>query len=342
MTIASECDCGARLLARGGKSKDADSVNGSPEQIIDDGVVYGSHVTGRWVELISYALEGKDTVTEIMAAVSRAMPEARATELVPSVHEALGHGVMLGAMDSAYETVTNNTIEAPAFEEPESIAARARAGAPLIVLVEGVAAGVAGFDAMPYGSAVAKFLELKPVTPKVWARLSDLARAKAFQVAGMARKSMLTVVQKELARQVQRGADLRDFRKFAEERLVSNGWTPASPSHVETIFRTNVQKAYSAGRLEHMMRPSVLKLRPFWQIVGVGDGPPRERPWHAKHNNAVMRADNPNWRGKIPPWGFNCRHRVRSIPANYDGPVESDLADVPDKGFRSTVEGLLG
>jgi hypothetical protein len=327
-----ECARSPRLLSE----KEAEAVNGSPETIIDTGVADGAAVTGHWVSMIGLAVDGLATADAIMQALADAIPPSAVKLFADPVQQGLTHGVMLGAMDSAYEVSTGNEIAAPAFEEPESVQATSRRLAappsPFKFL---------GFDALPYDTAVAKFLELKPVTRRVFDALDAKAQQKAFTIAGLGKKSMLKVAQQELARQVAEGADLRDFRRFVEARLESNGWTPKSPSHVETIFRTNVQKAYSAGRLEHMMRPSVLKVRPFWQVVGVGDGPPRERPKHAQNNNRVMRADSPAWKGKIPPWGFNCRHRIRSLPASYDGPVDSDLDGVPDKGFVSTVGGLL-
>jgi hypothetical protein len=330
--VCLECAAAPRLLSE----KEAERVNGSPETIIDTGVSEGTAVTAHWVSMIGLAVDGLATADAIMQALADALPPSAVKTFATPVQQALMHGVMLGAMDSAYEVTTGNEIAAPAFEEPESVQASARRLAE-----KPTAFRFLGFDSMPYESAVTKFLELKPVTQRVFEALDAKAKEKAFTVAGLGKKSMLKVVQRELARQVAQGADLRNFRRFAEERLVSNGWTPKSAAHVETIFRTNVQKAYSAGRLEHMMRPSVLKVRPFWQVVGVGDGPPRERENHAQNNNRVMRADNPNWAGKVPPWGFNCRHRIRSLPASYDGPVDANLEGVPDKGFVSTVGGLL-
>lgn len=338
-TATSSCAICAALPRHLLTEKDAEQVNGSPETIIDTGVADGSVVTGHWVTMIGTAVDGLSTVEAIMQALADAIPPSAVKLFADPVQQSLTHGVMLGAMDSAYEVSTGNEIAAPEFEEPDTTQARARAGRLLVDA--GAVFKFIGFDALPYDTAVAKFLELKPVTRRVFDALDSKAQQKAFTIAGLGKKSMLKVAQQELARQVAEGADLRTFRRFVEERLVSNGWTPKNPSHVETIFRTNVQKAYSAGRLEHMMRPSVLRVRPFWQVVGVGDGPPRERKNHAQNNNAVMRADNPNWKGKIPPWGFNCRHRIRSLPASYDGPVEGDLVGVPDKGFVSTVGGLL-
>lgn len=335
-TATSSCNCGALLLSE----KEAEHVNGSPETIINTGVADGSVVTAHWVTMIGSAVDGLATADAILQALADAIPPSAVKLFADPVQQSLTHGVMLGAMDSAYEVSSGNEIAAPAFEEPEDVKAR-ELERPRLLATPPNPFKLLGFDALPYETAVTKFLELKPLTRRVFDALDAKAQQKAFTIAGLGKKSMLKVAQQELARQVAEGADLRTFRKFVEERLVSNGWTPKNPSHVETIFRTNVQKAYSAGRLEHMMRPSVLRLRPFWQVVGVGDGPPRERANHAQNNNRVMRADNPNWHGRIPPWGFNCRHRIRSLPASYDGPVESELTGVPDKGFVSTVGGLL-
>jgi len=126
-----------------------------------------------------------------------------------------------------------------------------------------------------------------------------------------------------------------------QARLESKGWTPASKSHVENIFRTGISSSYNAGGAEHRMRPSVLKARPFWQVVTVNDGPPRQRATHRNVHLWILRADNPIWASCHPPFGFMCRCRVRSVPASYDGEVQTTLPDLPDKGFSSGIGALL-
>ncbi|MFZ5896824.1 MAG: phage minor head protein [Myxococcota bacterium] len=310
-------------------------ANGSPEAIIQRASVDCSEVTGQWAEQIVRALSGT-TPASINHQVTTALGREHIEAFAEPTERALTHSIMLGAVDSAYEATTNDTITPPAFKLPASLAS-SRTLAQSVV----PPALISGFAEMPYQSAVGAFLRLHPLPRRVFDVLSDKAKLRSFTIARMTSVAMIRTVQKELARQIARGANLREFRKFAAARLESAGWTPANASHVETIFRTNVLKAYTAGRVEHMMRPSVLKARPFWKVLTVNDGPPRQRRTHQNQHGKVLRADNPIWATKMVPWGFNCRCRVTSVPASYKGKIWDDLEGVPDPGFTGGIAHLI-
>lgn len=327
--------CGGSILL---KLVQPETANGSPEPIIERATASGAQVTGGWVSQIEGAVAGLDSAGAILRALAGAVPDSELPAFAEPIHEELIHCVMLGALDSQHELETGDAIEPPAFEEPEQVAARDPADRGLILL-----AGRRSFAASNFQTALDYFRAKKPVTRPVYDALDDKARERAFTVAGMARTSMIRTTQRELARQIGAGTDLRQFQRFARERLESAGWTPASPSHVETIARTNGLGAYNAGRAEHMMRPSVLRLRPYWQVLTVNDGPPRQRPTHQALHLRVLRADDPAWAKAYPPFGYNCRCRVRTLPKTWKGSISSGLPGVPDKGFRSSgVPNLIG
>lgn len=324
--------CGPFIL----RDKAPETVNGTPEPIISSTAADVSAVTGSWVIKIAESITAT-TPAGIMREVSASLDDAALEHFAKPASEGYMHGVMLGALDSAYEADTNNSIEAPEYQEPESLQASSRqlAGA------KSVTYRVLGFSSLEYEEATDIFLSKKVLTRPVFDALSEKAKQKAFTVARAAKSSMILTVQRELARQVAIGADLKDFRQVMAKRLERAGWTPASKSHVETIFRTGVQATYNAGGAEHRMRPTVLKTRPFWQIVTVNDGPPRQRATHRAVHLWVLRADNVIWATCHPPFGFNCRCRVRSLPATYDGEVKTELPDLPDDGFSSGIGALM-
>jgi hypothetical protein len=175
----------------------------------------------------------------------------------------------------------------------------------------------------------------------------------------MASTEMLNVTKAELAKQLaaartrptvdvdgvarREGFALRRFRKFAEDRLESAGWTPANKSHVETVFRTTGLGALASGRFVEMRKPDVLAVLPFWQIRGVNDS--RARPTHKAAFGIVLPANHPFWLTAYPPFGYNCRCRVTARSRRWleaqglsIGPVPQNL---PDPGFDSGTSRLI-
>lgn len=82
-----------------------------------------------------------------------------------------------------------------------------------------------------------------------------------------------------------------------------------TPRRLNTIYRTNVQAAYSAARYQRMM--DNIDHRPYWQYSAVGDE--RTRPSHLALNGRIYRYDDPFWSTFYPPNGFNCRCAVIAL-----------------------------
>lgn len=72
-----------------------------------------------------------------------------------------------------------------------------------------------------------------------------------------------------------------------------------------TVFRTNVQTAYGAGRLRQIERPAVREAYPFVEFQTVGDA--RVRDAHKQLEGLVFRVGSPAMRRCSPPCGYNCR-----------------------------------
>lgn len=297
------------------------SVFGSPDVLVERGVEGLLTQTGALAGAIVKAVEGRSTSKGIESAINGAARRFGMIRLEEPIHREILHGQLLGALDAFYESETDRFVAPEAFT---------RSYRPILLGLTDTK-----FAARPLAEAIKAFLQKKAVTRDVFDMMEDQAKARAFTVANAASEEMVRTVKRELVRQLAIGADLSEFGKHAAARFESAGWTPANPSHVETVFRTNVLGAYNGGRVRQMMQPEVLEARPYWESVPVGDGPPRQR---AAHRNFVLRAKDPFWRTACCPYGYNCRCRLRSLSHKQGaGRVQegTSIRGLPDPGFAS-------
>ena len=154
----------------------------------------------------------------------------------------------------------------------------------------------------------------------------NAARHRAFTVAGVAEMDFLGDIKKELEKSLQNGTTLTEFQKNIQSHISRRGWQQTdggvvadgdgvvtannlAPYRLETIFRTNLQSAYMAGKYKQLQRD--IEIAPYWQYVAVMDE--RTRPSHAALHGLVFRHDDPFWDSHYPPCDFNCRCSVRSL-----------------------------
>jgi len=136
-------------------------------------------------------------------------------------------------------------------------------------------------------------------------------RDYAFYISKTESIPLIETAQEAVARAIEQGTTLEDFRKTMREAYRRLGVTPLDPFHVETVFRTNIQSAYQVGRWQEMRDPDVMKALPYWQYRAIMDS--RVRPAHAAMNGFIARGDDPVWMTWYPPRGFNCRCTVSAI-----------------------------
>mgnify|MGYP003667007507 CR=1 FL=1 len=153
-----------------------------------------------------------------------------------------------------------------------------------------------------------------------WAEMLDEAHARAFTVAKATRLDVLRDIRKGVLDSVREGKTLRQFRAELTPLLQEKGWWGkqldvdgseiqlGSPRRLKTIYQTNVQSAYMAGRAQAAAEADAF---PYLQYVAVMDS--RTRPTHAALDGQVFAKDDPIWDTHMPPNGFNCRCRVRPL-----------------------------
>lgn len=149
-----------------------------------------------------------------------------------------------------------------------------------------------------------------------WHDVWQEAHAKAFTVAKAMKLDILQDIRNELDDALSKGMTLKTFQENLIPLLQAKGWWGkpdgvqlGSAHRLETIFRTNVQSAYSAGRYKQQAENA--DDRPYWQYIAVMDS--RTRPEHWELNGKVFRFDDVFWETHYPPNGFRCRCRVRAL-----------------------------
>lgn len=184
-----------------------------------------------------------------------------------------------------------------------------------------------------FEEAVRWFRERVPMTEAEYADLESDARHRSFTVAGVAQLDLVTDVWRAIVRAVDEGTTLEDFRDEVGRKLEA-AWGEDDGHRLETIFRTNVQAAYSAGRYEQMNDPAIRKARPYKKLSVVLDG--RTSDICEALADTVLPADDPFWETHNPPLHFGCRDAVLSLTEEQatEAGIDEEAPNVdPDDGF---------
>lgn len=182
--------------------------------------------------------------------------------------------------------------------------------------------------------AIEWFRERLPITDDEFEALENASHRTSFVVSGVAQLDIVTDVWEALDRAIENGDDLDDFKDAVEESLLSAwGEDVDNPAHrIETIFRTNLQSAYGAGRHKQMTDPDVLEDHPIWQFDAILDG--RTTEVCQACDNTKLPADNPWWKTHNPPLHHKCRSGVITMTKEEAGKLTKKPPSAkPSDGF---------
>jgi len=186
-----------------------------------------------------------------------------------------------------------------------------------------------------------------------WQDLRDEAHARAFTVAKVASLDVLQDLRDGLVTGLQTGLTRRQYIQQLTPILQDKGWWGkqvrvdsdgnaqvvqlGSPRRLRTIYETNMQSAYMAGR--HVAMMAATATHPLWRYVAVMDN--KTRPTHAALHNTTYRYDDPAWAYIFAPNGYNCRCRIVAMTEEaarrYGYHVQSSLNKL---GLRSVEIGV--
>ncbi len=160
-----------------------------------------------------------------------------------------------------------------------------------------------------------------------WHEVLQGAHRNAFTVAKAMRGDVLKDIRDAVELALSEGQTLNEFRTQLTPKLKAKGWwgkvpdpnfepglnVPmiqlGSPRRLKTIYRTNLQTSYMAGRWSTQVEGQAD--RPFLQYIAVLDS--RTRVAHQALDGKVYPIGDPFWKDFYPPNGWGCRCRVRAL-----------------------------
>lgn len=147
-------------------------------------------------------------------------------------------------------------------------------------------------------------------------------RAASATVSGLASLDQVQAVIDSMRTALEQGQSFGAWKKA----LLASGQDFGLPAHrLETIFRTNVQSWYAAGRAEQIQR--LKEDFPYLRYSAILDA--RVRPDHAALDGIILPVDHPFWKSRTPPWGYNCRCSVIPMTARQ---AERAIASAREEG----------
>lgn len=183
--------------------------------------------------------------------------------------------------------------------------------------------------ALPFEAAIAAARARKVVLPEdYYGRVPGEMKRVATTISGLAGLDQVQAVIDSVHAASASGQSFGEWKRMAELR----GWK-LPPGRLETIFRTNVQTAYSQGHWRSFQANKAR--RPYLMYSAINDS--RVRPTHLKMDGQIAPVDDPLWRSWTPPCGFNCRCsqiQLTEQQARDRGYGKQERPDVkPDPGF---------
>lgn len=169
---------------------------------------------------------------------------------------------------------------------------------------------------VPFREAIEELLSREPRLAESAAEVADLYRERvSFAVARSADESVTQRVQDALAAMTKRGTTGATQTAVIEE---IGEWTRG---YAQTVYRTNLTTAYTAGRFRQAQEPVVARAMPAMERFSVRDAAVRRgRPEdggenHLAAHGLVAGTRDPIWRTHAPPSGYACRCTVRLVSA---------------------------
>ena len=184
---------------------------------------------------------------------------------------------------------------------------------------------------IPFSEAVGFLKSKVPMTKTEWLSLEKKMRFRAFTMAKLGEVKVIETVKKQLAKAMEGGEGFAASFDAVKEIAKASDAT-LTPFYWETVFRTNVQGAYVAGKLTQYQ-----KLPPAaYRLLVIEDVRTSDICRHLLTQSGygvVMPVDHPFWKKYgFPPYHMNCRTGICAV---YKSQIGEDGNNVENRSMKS-------
>jgi SPP1 gp7 family putative phage head morphogenesis protein len=180
-------------------------------------------------------------------------------------------------------------------------------------------------------AATHDLLSRQVMTRRKFDRLTADAKRAAFTIAHVSTLDALEKARNATADAVSQGWTLREYAEAIDDAV---GKSALSPSHIETVYRTNVMAAQTTGLMDVLNHPLVSDEFPYLLYSASHDSRTRKNHLAMEtlgiQGTAVYRRDDPIWELFLVPWDYNCRCAV----------VPLSLEDAAARGIQEAIDWL--
>jgi len=193
-------------------------------------------------------------------------------------------------------------------------------------------------EAIPFEEAAGFLAARVPLSKEEFDALEKQLRFRAFTVARLTELDAINRVKEKLVKVIEEGKTFQQFMAEAgeDELLKRAGFHRSNPWYWETVFRTNLQTAYNAGRKMQIEKDPAIE---YLEFVGIRDS--RQTEMCRRRSGVVRPASDPWWQRNWPPLHFNCRSTVR--PIYREEAAEGRVRVTPKRklaGLKEPMEGF--
>lgn len=179
--------------------------------------------------------------------------------------------------------------------------------------------GAFGVEALPFEEAV-QFLKSKiPMEKTEWLELERKLQFRAFTVAKLSEADYIEAIKRRLAKAIEKGETV--WQSWSGVEAMTEEWGEKfSARYWETVYRTNVQSAYNAGRLmQYKNNPPNA-----WELLFIEDNRQSDvcKGLSGIAGGKALPSKHSFWDTYgFPPYHFNCRTTFRAV---YDNESEAE------------------
>jgi len=192
------------------------------------------------------------------------------------------------------------------------------------------------FD-IPYDEAIKYIQEKYPILYDDLDEITDEVTQKYFWVKESTSLELTKKIQKSLLTLLKNGGTFKEWKENYDANFKSMG-LESTGSYTETIYRTNLQSGYAAGR--YQQQDSQKELFPYWQYVSIMDDVTTDIC--SELNGKTYKANDPIWNSIYPPNHYNERSSV--IALNNEDVTEMNIRvnDVDELKQTKTYKNFKG